>query len=263
MKKDTPQKVAHKPKKTLVAKLYRLKKDSAPLTYMLASNNSKRSPLLYFDEEKGINRPLRYARNQNSPFEDDQDGTAILEPIIFEDGFLQVPRENQVLQEFLYYHPSRGQVFEEVDKSRDAAEELEYEEAVLDAQVLARELPLEKLISVSRVLIGGRAEKLSTAELKRDVLVYSRNNPVEFLEVLHDPMLEMQDTVVQFFSNNLLGLKNKQRDVYFSLPKNKKKLLTVPFGEDHIDIVSSYMQSDDGIETFKLLNKYLKKDKKD
>ena len=52
----------------------------------------RRFPLLWFDEEKGENRALRYARNQKSPFEDEQDGNAIVEPVIFEDGFLRVPR---------------------------------------------------------------------------------------------------------------------------------------------------------------------------
>ena len=76
-----------KNKKTpFVDKFYRLTRDSAPLTYMLASRNSQRYPLLWFDEEKGENRVLRYARNQRSPFADEQDGNAILEPIIFEDG---------------------------------------------------------------------------------------------------------------------------------------------------------------------------------
>ena len=52
---------------------------------MLPSRNTKRYPLLWFDEDKGVNRPLRYAINQKTPFEDEQDGNAIVEPIIFED----------------------------------------------------------------------------------------------------------------------------------------------------------------------------------
>ena len=45
-------------------KAYRLKKDNSPLTFMLPTRNTKRYPLLWFDEETGVNRPLRYARNQ-------------------------------------------------------------------------------------------------------------------------------------------------------------------------------------------------------
>ena len=45
---------------------------------MLPTSNSRRSPLLWFDEERGENRALRYASNQKSPFEDEQDGNVVL-----------------------------------------------------------------------------------------------------------------------------------------------------------------------------------------
>ena len=246
---------------TAVSKQYRLKQDVAPLCFMLSSHHNKRSPLLYFDEEEGINKPLRYARNQKSPFEEEQDGNAIMEPIVFEDGMLNVDRSNQVLQEFLYYHPGNGHTFEEIDKASDASEELEVEELVLDAQLLARDLDLGMLETVSRVLMGGNADKLSTAELKRDILVYSRNYPIEFIEMLNDPALQMYDDVAQFFASVLLIIKNKNRDVYFNLEKNKTKMLTIPFGEDPNDIVASYFQTDEGVETYKLLKNSLNKKK--
>ena len=242
-------------------KAYRLTGNQYPLSYMLASRHSKRSPLLHFDDDQGINRPLRYARNQKSPFEDEQDGNAILEPVVFEDGFLLVDRANQVLQEFLSYHPGNGMIFEEIDNKKDAAEELEVEELVLDAQLLARDLDLGMLETVSRVLIGGNADKLSTAELKRDILVYSRNYPIEFIEMLNDPALQMYDDVAQFFASVLLIIKNKNRDVYFNLEKNKTKMLTIPFGEDPNDIVASYFQTNEGVETYKLLKNSLNKKK--
>ncbi len=245
--------------KAAVTKQYKLRRDVAPLCFMLNSHHNKRSPLLYFDEEAGINKPLRYAKNQKSPFEEEQDGNAIMEPIIFEDGFLSVDRTNQVLQEFLSYHPGNGMIFEEIDDAKDAAEELEIEELILDAQLLARDLSIEKLETVSRVLMGANADKLSTAELKRDILVYSRNYPEDFINVLNDPALQMYDDVVQILSNNLLSLRNKNRDVYFNLPKNKTKMLTVPYGEDPKDIVSSYFQTDEGVETYKLLINAMKK----
>ena len=39
-------------------------------------------------------------------------------------------------------------------------------------------------------------------------------------------------------------------------------MLTIPYGEDPYDIVSSYFQSDDGIEAYKILNKMIKGDSK-
>ena len=85
---------------------------------------------------------------------DEQDGNAILEPIIFEDGMLHVPKNNQVLQEFLYYHPSRDYVFEEVNSEKDAATEYSIMESKLNAQIAAKELSMDRLIAVSRILMG-------------------------------------------------------------------------------------------------------------
>ena len=241
-------------------KAYRLLGKQIPLTFMLASRHTQRSPLLYFDEEKGLNRPLRYARNQKSPFEDAQDGNAVLEPIMFEDGMLTVPRNNQTLQQFLYYHPSNGKVYEEINNEKDAAEQLAFVERGLDAQILAKGLKGDELLTVCRVLMGGGADNLTTSELKRDVLIYAKNNPEEFLQTVNDPMLSLYGDVVQFFTATWLVLKNNGKDVYFNLPKNKNKLLSVPFGEDHYYIVASFFQGDDGVETYKLLKRKLKKD---
>ena len=102
-------------------RVYKLTQGRAPLSCIIPSRNTPRNPLLYFDEEKGYNRALRYARNQRSPFEDEQDGKAIVEPVIFTDGLLNVPKSNPVLQQFLHYHPLNGKKFVEVDYSKDAA----------------------------------------------------------------------------------------------------------------------------------------------
>ena len=124
-------------------KVYKLKNDAAPLSFTLPSRSSKRFPLLWFDEENNVNRPLRYAINQKSPFEDEQDGNAIVEAIVFEDGFLSVPKTNPNLQQFLHYHPLNGVSFVEVNHEKDAAEEVEWLSVEADALIRARELSLE------------------------------------------------------------------------------------------------------------------------
>jgi len=143
-----------KTKKTVkfTDKNYKLKKSVAPLSYMLPTKHSARFPLLWFDDNEGTNRELRYARNQKSPFVDEQDGNVILEPVVFEDGFLHVSRTNQVLQEFLHYHPLNGRTFLEVDKAKDAAEEIEGLMIEADALVEAKKLSIEQLENICRVL---------------------------------------------------------------------------------------------------------------
>ena len=242
---------------TSVDRVYKLTRDAAPLSYTLPTRNSRRFPLMYFDEESNTNRALRYARNQKSPFEDEQDGNAILDPVIFIDGMLQVPRTNPVLQAFLSYHPLNGKRFIEVDDEKDAAQVVENLNLEVDALIEARSLDLDMVESVSRVLFGNDVSKMSTAELKRDILVYAKREPSDFLNVLNDPMLKLQSKVHSFFENNLLTFRKNKKEVWYNTSSNKTRMLVVPYGEDPYYLVSSFLSSDDGIESLKLLEKML------
>jgi hypothetical protein len=119
---------------------YLLKIEDAPLSYYIAHKDTPRKRLLYYNEETNTNHPLRYARNSNSPFQEEQDANVIVEPIVFEDGVLKVPKTNPVLQEFLHYHPGNGTEFYEFDPEKDAQEDVEYLFNEIDALILARDL---------------------------------------------------------------------------------------------------------------------------
>ena len=243
---------------TTVDKTYKLKSNATPISFTLPSRNTSRFPLLYFDEENNTNRALRYARNQKSPFEDEQDGNFILEPVIFDDGFLNVPRTNPVLQQFLHYHPMNGSVFLEVDKTVDAAKEVEDLNFEVDALIEARQLSIEQLEVVSRVMFQKDVTNVSTAELRRDVLIYAKKEPRSFLEILNDPLLKLQSNVQLFFAHNLLQFRNGQREVWYNTKSNKKKMMSIPFGEDPFETVALFLKSDEGIEVLKFLEISLK-----
>lgn len=236
-----------------VDKTYRLTDAVAPLAYMIPTRNSRSFPLLYWDEEKGLNRALRYSRNQNSPFEDEQDGNVIVEPVIFEDGLLTVPRQNQVLQKFLHYHPLNGKSFEEVNLEKDASKEMESLETEVDALIEARSLSLEELENVCRVAFGRSTDRLSSAEMKRDVLMFAKYNPTDFLRILQDPELRYNSKVQKFFDSGMLTTRRNESEVWFSTPTNKKKMLSVPFGVSPTTAAGSFLKSDDGIEALKML----------
>jgi hypothetical protein len=243
--------------KVFTDKVYKLTKNSAPLSFMLPTRHTTQFPLLHFDEDHGSNRALRYARNQKSPFEDEQDGNAVLEPIIFEDGFLSVLKNNPVLQEFLHYHPLNGVGFEEINEERDANAEVERLNAEVDALIAARGMKVEEIEMVSRVLFNRDVTQVSTSELRRDILIYAKSYPEDFLDVINDPALKLQANVALLFEKGLLSFRKNQKEVWFSTNANKTKMLNVPYGEDPMTIVSSFLQSDDGIENYKLLEKLL------
>jgi hypothetical protein len=239
-----------------VDKVYKLV-SGTPLSYSLASRNHPRFPLMWFDEEKNQNRALRYAINQKSPFEDEQDGNAIIEPILFEDGFLSVSRTNPVLQQFLHYHPLNGTVFIEVDEQKEAGTEVEDMNIEIDAMVAARELSIEQIETLTRVMFGKDPSVVPTEILKRDILVYAKSEPRDFLNILNDPELQFQAKVRLFFENRLLALRNNDKEVWFNTSTNKKKMLSVPFGEDPYEMTGHYLQSDEGLDALKMLEAIL------
>jgi hypothetical protein len=248
-KKSTPQ---------YVDKSYKLTRETAPLSLILASRHTNRFPLLHFDEETGTNRPLRYARNQNSPFQDDQDDNAILEPIVFEDGFLYVPKNNQVLQQFLALHPGNGRIFVEINKAKEAAEIVSDLNTEVDALIEARQLDVEQVENVARVLFQRDVTTVTTSELRRDILIFAKKDPAGFMRLLKDPMLKLNASIQNIIDKGLLQLRNQKREVWFNTPSNKKKMCNVPYGEDPLYIIASFFQSDDGLESFKHLKSLAK-----
>lgn len=220
---------------------------------MLATRHTRRFPLLWVDPETGVNRELRYARNQASPFVDEQDDNAIIEPVIFEDGFLRVTKNNQVLQRFLDVHPHNGIKFKELDNAKDAQEIVEHINIELDAMIEARSLSISQLETLTRVLFKKDPSRISTDEMKRDILVYAKREPQDFMSVINDPVLKLQATVHKLFEQGLIKYRNKNKEVWFATKTNKTRLCVIPFGEDPIYIVSSYFQSDEGIEALKVL----------
>ena len=158
---------------------------------------------------------------------------------------LNVPKTNPVLQKFLQIHPGYNTVYRMVNTEQDARQDVEILNSQVDALVEARSLSIDQLEQVSKVLFGIDVSKVSTAELKRDVLVYAKQDPAGFLSLLNDPMLKLQAKVQSFFDAGYIV--KMGRDVHFNTKSNKKRMLTIPFGEETNYIVSSYLKSDEGI----------------
>jgi len=235
-------------------RIYLLKGEASPLSYFIASKDTPRRRLLYYNEETNSNHALRYARNSNSPFQEEQDANVILEPIVFEDGVLNVPKNNPVLQEFLHYHPSNGGEFYEFDNEKDAQEDMMMLYNQLDAQLAARDLDVSTLESVARLLMGSNVDAMKTSELKRDVMMFAKRYPQDFMEAINDPALRVNNIAARAMSDGYLSYRNNKKEIFYNLKDNKKKLMTIPFGEDPLYVLSSYLQSDEGLDLYKYLD---------
>jgi len=239
-------------------RLYRLKSQKTPLSLLISSRHTRHKSLIYYDEEKQINRTLRYATNQKSIFEDEQDGTTIVGSIVFEDGFLSTKAEDNLLQTFLSLHPDNGTLFEEVDPEHEAKDDLEYLDLEIEALIAVKELDIEQLATLGRILIGPSVNSLKSNELKRDMYLYAKNNCAEFLDALDNDDLHIDALVAKVFDQGLLQYRPKKREIYYNFPTNKKRLMVVPFREDKSAALISYLHTDEGMELLDVLENMVK-----
>ncbi|MDB4780179.1 hypothetical protein OAG46_00110 [Planctomycetota bacterium] len=236
---------------------YHLLNGQSPLTTRINSKHSSRKPLMWFDEEKQYNRELRYATNMKSPFMDEQKGTATLGHIVFENGVLMVPREKQALQKLLsLYHPNRNKIYAERDEVIEASNELDNLELQVEAMAMAINMDVDKAEAILRVELGSGVSKMSSKELKRDLLLFAKGNPELFLELVNDENVELRNFGIRAVEAGIVSLAQDQRT--FTWASNGRKLMNVPFDENPYSAMAAWFKTDEGVEVYKSIEKKFK-----
>ena len=254
-KKVTAQEPA-KPTWEIKDRLYTLKSNKRPLVFTIPSRHTAKRPLLWFDEEKGYQRELKYATNQRSPFTDEQNGPATLGRIVLRDGALRVPKENQVLQKLLsLYHPYKDELYEEYKPVQQAANQLDWIEAEIEALNLAKALSIDELEAVLRVEFGNQVNQLSSSELKRDGLLFAKKKPLLFIELANDENVQLRNFGIKATEARIIKLSPDQRT--FTYGDNNRKLMTIPFDENPYSALAAWFKTDDGVEVYKAIEKRL------
>ena len=228
----------------------------APLTLTISSKHTSRHPLLWFDKEKGIQREIRYATNQNSPLIDEQKGEATLGHIMFKDGALYVKKEKQNLQKLLsLYHPLLGNKYYEHNPVAIAEDELEDLEIEVDAMIAARTMEVDQAEAILRVEIGSKVSSMTSKELKRDLMLFAKRNPHLFMELANDDNVHLRNIAIKASEMGIIKLSQDQRT--FTWGSNGRKLMTVPFDENPYSAMAAYFKTDEGVEVFRSVEKNL------
>jgi len=230
---------------------YILKNNKKPLTYKVKS-----SGLIYFDEKTGINKEIRYATNQKSLFVDEQDEHARLEHVIFEDGALHVNRKLPLLQQLLsVYHPDANKVFEELDSTQEAIDDIDIIEMELEALKLVQELDIEHLEAILRTEVGSEITSMSSKEIKRDCYLFARNEPKLFIEVANDEDIKLRNLANRCVEAGIVKLTDD--NTVFKWTANSKKIMTVPFDEHPYAAFARFLKTDEGVDVMKAIEKKL------
>ena len=235
---------------------YYLIGNKKPLNYTITSRHTRRYPLVWFDEEKGYEREMRYATNQKSIFVDEQEGSATLKHIVFESGHLMVPKEKINLQKFLAKHPHKGIIFAEFDAVKEAVDDYDRLEVELEAMNTAHSMEIDQLEAILRVEMGSSVNTLSSKELKRDGVLFAKKNPELFISLANDENVILRNFAIIAVEKNIILLDEDQRT--FKWKTNGRKLMTVPFEENPYSAMAAWFKTDEGLEVYKSIEKKLK-----
>ena len=251
VKPRVEQRVANTNKWEVKDRMYLLKGSKKPLSRSLKATN-----IYYFDEEKGYEREIKYCQNQRTPFVDEMQGDQRLEHIVFRSGSLYVPKEKTVLQKLLsIYHPHKGQIYEEFIPSRIAETEIDILNVQVDALIAARSMDIDTAEAIMRAERGSSVSNLSSKELKRDLLVFARNNPELFLDLAYDDNVVLRNFGIKAVDAGIIILSQDQR--HFTWGSTGRKLMTVPFDEHPYTALAHWFKTDEGMEIYSNIEKRL------
>lgn len=248
-------------------KTYRLTNNRSGASFLLQAGTNKN--LVIFDESKGYMRAIRHCPNEKSIYLEDQSPYAIVEPVIFEQGFLEVKLQKQQTQDFLSVHPGNvangGGLFEEIDNEAEASRDVEYDEIVSKIKNVVREKGEEEdgiyeLEMVASVISGSlhTVAGMSKGELKR--LIYNEidSDPDYFINEAGDvTVFDDQDMHRKYATLSALkdGVIKKSLNGRSMLWGNGDKIIGAPQGVDITEHFSQFLSSDEGMLVFDEIKK--------
>lgn len=240
-----------KPTWEIKDRFYYLKNGLSPLTFKLRCKN-----IFWFDEDKGYERELLYTRNQKTVFVDEMVGRKMLDHVVFRNGVLMVPKNMQTLQKLLsIYHPYKDKFYAERDEVAIAEHDMDYLEMEIDALNAARAMDIDQAEAIMRIEVGSAVSKMSSKEVKRDLMLFARRNPALFLELANDDNVELRNKGIKAVEAGIIRLSSDQRT--FTWASTGRKLMTVPFDEHPYSALAQWFKTDEGMEVFNSIEKRL------
>ena len=230
---------------------YVLNGNLQPLSYSIKTAGN-----YYFDEEKGYEREIVYAENQNTPFVDEMKGDIRPKRIMFRNGVLFVPKNKVMLQKMLsLYHPQRDKLWREIKPRVRASEDLDILNFELDAMVAARNLDIDMVEAIMRVEIGSKVSEMTSKELKKDILIFAKRKPKLLLDLINDDNIHLRNIGIKATERGIIRLSSDQRT--FTWGSNNRKLINVPFDEHPYSVLAAWFKTDEGMEVLKSVEKQL------
>ena len=147
-------------------------------------------------------------------------------------------------------------VFEEHDSVKVAENHHDYLEMELAAMNMAYETGVDQAEAILRVEQGSSVRDLTSKEIKRDLLLFAKNNPSLFMDLVQDENVVLRNFAIVATERSILALADDQRT--FTWASNGRKLMTVPFDENPYSAMAAWFKTDEGLQVYKSIEKKLK-----
>jgi hypothetical protein len=116
-------------------------------------------------------------------------------------------------------------------------------------------MDIDQAEAILRVELGSKVSNMSSKELKRDLMLFARNNPSLFMDLANDDNVQLRNVAIVATEMGIIKLSQDQRT--FNWGSNGRKLMTVPFDENPYSAMAAYFKTDEGVEVFRSIEKKL------
>lgn len=197
-----------------------------------------------YDKEKDTVREMRYCPNEPSIWRDEQSDNAVRESVVFEGGRIFVPKSKPNLRIFLDKHPGNhangGTTFKQVNKKRDAEQQLNKEFKLTEAITLVRDTDITDLLPIA--IYFKVSIETPVTEIRYNLLQIAKKRPQEFIESFDSPQVQARASIQQAKDYQIIRLK---QDGAFWFDSNSL-IVSVPAGMDPTDVMVRYCLTEKG-----------------
>ena len=225
---------------------------NAGIVYMLPQKG-----ITVYDSEKDTVREMRYCPNEPSIWADEQGERARKETVAFRDGKLFVPKDKPNLRLFMDMHPMNmangGKVFRQVDKKKDAENELAREFKLNEAISMVRDKDINELLPIA--LYFGVNINTAVTEIRYNLLNIAKKKTQEFIESFDSPQVQVRSTIQQAKDYQLINLK---KDGCYWFDSNSL-IVSTPVGQESMDVMVRFCLTEKGASVLSNLEERLDK----
>ena len=109
--------------------------------------------------------------------------------------------------------------------------------------------------AILRVELGSKVNEMSSKEIKRDVILFARNNPELFISLANDENVQLRNFAIRAVEMGIIKISGDQRS--FTWGTNDRKLMSVPFDENPYSAFAAWLKTDEGVEVYRSIDKKL------